>query len=370
MQKRIRLIAAGDIWLRTEGNRHPFEEVRHILQEKDILFGNLETTLSETGEQAEKHHVIFTAPDAARYLADAGFDVVSVASNHSGDRGAEGFKNTLNALDSRGILPIGGSATESRQEPVILDRKGISVGFAGYTIGKLALSREVSVNRLVEEEVFRDVASLAGRCDHIAVSLHWGTEMAYYPSPQQIDLAHRLIDAGATLILGHHPHTMQAIERYHGGLIAYSLGMLQFEPRWPHNLSREAIVLSVDLQSNGIVGEYEVTPLIVDDEFIPHVAVGTAGESIRSFLAEISREVTEGEITEARWFEEIAPVYMKMNFESYRYRIRHNGPLPLLEMGVWFFTPFCLKCFAGLVRRALRPAPWRERRTPGSGAGN
>lgn len=370
MHNQIRLIAAGDIWLRTGDGRHPFAEVQHVLDGRDILFGNLETTLSETGEPAEKHHVIFTSPNAAGYLVDAGFDVMSVANNHSGDRGAEGFRNTIDALESRGILGIGGTATGERQEPVILERNGVSIGFAGYTIGKLALSREVSVNRLVEEDIFRDIASLAGRCDHIAVSLHWGAEMAYYPSPDQVDLAHRLIDAGATLILGHHPHTMQAIERYHGGLIAYSLGMLQFEPRWPHNLSREAIVLSVDLEKNGVVGECGVTPLIVDDNFVPHVAEGATGENIRTFLAGISREVAEGEITEKRWFEEIAPVYMKMNFESYRYRIRHNGPLPILEMMVWFFTPFCLKCFAGLIRRALRPDSAPQRRMPGSGTRN
>jgi len=370
MKNGIKLIAAGDIWLRTENNRHPFKDVQYVLDGKDILFGNLETTLSETGEPAEKHHVISISPDTARYLVDAGFDVLSVANNHSGDRGAEGFKNTMHALESRGILGIGGSTTGSRQEPAILERNGVSVGFAGYTIGKLALSRDVSVNRLVEEDLFKDIATLTGRCDHIAISLHWGTEMAYYPSPAQIDLAHRLIDAGATLILGHHPHTMQAIEHYHGGLIAYSLGMLQFEPRWPHNLSREAIILTVDLQKDGIVGECNVTPLIVDDDFVPGVAEGAAGENIRNFLTEISREVAEGEITERRWFEEIAPVYMKMNFESYRYRIRHNGPLPLLEMGVWFFTPFCLKCFAGLARRALRPGSAPERRTPGSGTRN
>mgnify|MGYP005832028735 CR=1 FL=1 len=370
MQKRIRLIAAGDIWLRTESGRNPFGEVRHLFQGKDILFGNLETTLSETGEPAEKHHVIYTSPDAAGHLVDAGFDVMNVANNHAGDRGAEGFRNTLNALESRGILAVGGSAGEGRQEPVVIERNGVSVGFAGYTNGKLALPHEVSVNRLVEEDVFKDIAALAGRCDHIAVSLHWGTEMAYYPSPAQIDLAHRLIDAGATLILGHHPHTMQAIERYHGGLIAYSLGMLQFEPRWPHNISREAVILSVELQKDGVVGEHGVTPLLVDDDYVPHVAAGAAGEQIVTFLDGISREVTEGRITEKRWFEEIAPIYMKMNFESYRYRIRRNGPLPVLEMGVWFFTPFCLKCFAGLARRALRPGSAPQGRMPGSGTGN
>lgn len=367
---KLRLIAVGDIWVRTANHQHPFGVVGHILQDKDILFGNLETTLSDTGKPAEKHHVIFTCPDAARYLKEAGFDVISIANNHSGDLGAEGFRNTLDALDRQDIVAIGGSATEDRQEPVIIERNGILIGFAAYTIGKLAISREISINRLVEEDILNDIASLAGRCDHIVISLHWGTEMAYYPSPEQIDLAHRLIDAGATLILGHHPHTMQAIERYRGGLIAYSLGMFQFEPRWPHNISREAIMLSVDLQKNGIVGEHRVTPLIIDDDFIPHPAEGQMAEDILNFLFEISRPVAEGRLTQARWFEEIAPVYMKMNFESYRYRIRHKGLFPLLEMGAWFFTPFCLKCYAGLIRRIFRPEAVTKRRAPGQNAGN
>ncbi|WP_332450505.1 CapA family protein [Methanoculleus sp.] len=370
MQKPIRLMAVGDLWVRAANDQHPFGEVMHLLKKKDILFGNLETTLSETGEQAEKHHVIFTAPDAARYLVDAGFDVLSVANNHSSDRGAEGFKNTLDALESRGMLAVGGSATRDRQEPVIFEKDGLSIGFAGYTIGKLAISRDVSVNRLIEDDIFKDIASLVGRCDHIVISLHWGTEMAYYPSPAQIDLAHRLIDAGVTLILGHHPHTVQAIERYHGGLIAYSLGMFQFEPQWPHNLSREAIILTVDLQKDGVVGEYEVTPLIIDDDFRPRLVEGDRGEEIRALVAEVSRPVAEGGLTRAWWFEEIAPVYMRMNYESYRYRIRNNGLLPILEMGVWFFTPFCLQCYAGMIRRSLRQGPVQKRQAPGGNAGN
>ncbi len=351
----LKLMAAGDIWLQTMNGQHPFEKVLHALRDKDLLFGNLETTLSERGERAEKHHVISAPPRAAQYLLDAGFDVVSVANNHSADLGVEGFSDTLAALETRGILPLGGSMVQDRQEPVIVERKGISVGFAGYTTGRFSSAHGFTVNRLIEEDILADIAFLTGRCDHIVISLHWGTEMAYYPSPRQIRLAHRLIDAGATLILGHHPHTMQAIERYRGGLIAYSLGMFQFDPHWPHNLSREAFILSVDLWGGGVIGEHEITPLIVDDDYVPHLVEGSRGEVIRAFVDEISRPVSGGRITWARWFEEIAPAYMKMNLESYRYRIRRGGPLPFLEMGVWLCTPFCLGCYVGLARRALRP---------------
>ncbi|MCK9277420.1 MAG: CapA family protein [Methanoculleus sp.] len=363
-------MAVGDIWLQTGSNRHPFEEVRHLLEHKDLLFGNLETALSETGERARKHHVIASPPEAARYLADAGFDLLSVANNHSVDLGAEGLTNTLRTLESRGILPIGAAASPNRQEPIILEKNGIVIGFSGYTTGRTVFSGGASVNRLVEEDIIADIASLAGRCDHIAVSLHWGIEMAYYPSPGQIDLAHRLIDAGATLVLGHHSHTMQAIERYRGGLIAYSLGMFQFDPNWPHNLSQEAFILSVDLQEDGVVGEHEVIPLIVDDDFVPRPAGEPRSEEIWAFIAGISRPVAGGGMTWAEWFEEIAPVYMTMNLESYRYRIRRSGLLPLLEMGVWLCTPFCLKCYAGLARRSLRPLSVQERCAPGKDTGN
>lgn len=366
---KLRLMAVGDIWLQTGNDRHPFGEILHILRDKDLLFGNLETALSETGERARKHHVISSPPEAAGYLADAGFDLLSVANNHTADLGAEGLQNTLHALKAHRILPIGASASSDRQRPVVVERNGISIGFAGYTTGRTAVFDGISVNRLVEEDIIADIASLAGRCDHIAVSLHWGTEMAYYPSPRQIDLAHRLIDAGATLILGHHSHTMQAVERYHGGLIAYSLGMFQFDPNWPHNLSPEGFILAVDLSKSGGVGEYEVIPLTVDDDFVPRPAEGARGEDIRSFITDISQPVAEGGITETRWFEEIAPAHMKMNLESYRYRIRKNGLLPLLELGVWLCTPFCLKCCAGLLRRSLRPARPQVRRVPGEDAG-
>jgi poly-gamma-glutamate capsule biosynthesis protein CapA/YwtB (metallophosphatase superfamily) len=366
----LKLMAAGDIWLQTMNGQHPFEKVLHALRDKDLLFGNLETTLSERGERAEKHHVISAPPRAAQYLLDAGFDVVSVANNHSADLGVEGFSDTLAALETRGILPLGGSMVQDRQEPVIVERKGISVGFAGYTTGRFSSAHGFTVNRLIEEDILADIAFLTGRCDHIVISLHWGTEMAYYPSPRQIRLAHRLVDAGATLILGHHPHTMQAIERYRGGLIAYSLGMFQFDPHWPHNLSREAFILSVDLRGGGVIGVHEITPLIVDDDYVPHLVEGSRGEEIRAFVDEISRPVSGGRITWARWFEEIAPAYMRMNLESYRYRIRRGGPLPLLEMGIWLCTPFCLGCYVGLARRSLRPMLLQGARAPGEEPGS
>jgi hypothetical protein len=349
----VRLIAAGDVWLQTKRDRRPFDLVRGILADKDILFANLETTLSTEGERAEKHHVIFTPPGQASYLKETGFDVVSVANNHTLDMGPTGFANTLEALAATGIAFAGGSTVRHPSADAVIERSGMRIGFLAYTIGRFALPPGTVVNKLVEEKIVADIRALKKSCDHVAVSLHWGVELVFYPSPEQVRLAHRLIDAGATLILGHHPHTIQAVERYRGGLIAYSLGMLQFDPNWPHGISHDSFVLSIDIGRNGVDG-YRAIPIMVDDDFVPSPAEPADAQRILRFVSDVSAPVNEGRISNRWWFEQIAEPYMKMNLESYRLRIRQHGVLPLLECGAWLATPFCMRCYAGLIRKKLR----------------
>jgi len=349
----ITLNAVGDIWLRTGPERHPFMQVSDVLRNCDILFGNLETTLSNEGEPAKKHHVISVSPERAAYLKEAGFNILSIANNHTLDRGAVGLARTLRTLNENGIAYAGGSVKEYPDSHAILKRNGITVGFLAYTNGRGLSLPGASVNRLVEGQVLQDIRSLADACDHVAVSLHWGSECVYYPSPEQIGLARRCIDAGASLILGHHPHTMQAIERYHGGLIAYSLGLFQWDPYWPHGISNEAFILSVQLGPDS-VGDYTLTPIVVDDDYVPAVAESRQREKILAFVDAISRPVIDGEITGGRWFEEVSETYLRMNLESYHERIRRHGIVPLAECGIWLVTPFCLKCYAGLIRKWLK----------------
>lgn len=349
----VKLMAVGDIWLQTVNGSHPFKHVRHLLKDKDILFGNLETALSTEGEPAPKHHVIAAPPDRVSYLTDAGFDVVSVANNHTLDMGGLGFSNTLDALVGSGIGFVGGSTSRYPSSHAVFERNGVQIGLLGYTIGRGAMPAGIAVNRLIEDRMVSEIRALKRLCDHVAVSLHWGVELVHHPSPRQIRLARSLVDAGATLILGHHPHTIQAMERYHGGLIAYSLGMFQFDPNWPHGISHDSCILSVDLRKDGI-DDFSVTPVTVDDNFIPSPAEPDDAARILGYVADLSGAVTENRITNRWWFEQIAGNYMKMNLESYRLRIREHGVLPLFECGVWLATPFCLQCYGGLLRRRLR----------------
>lgn len=349
----VRLRAVGDVLLWTRNGKRPFDLVHHELQEKDLLFGNLETVLSESGDPSRKRWVNTTPPEAAEYLKEAGFDILSLANNHTLDMGREGFEKTLDVLESHGIAYIGGARGDGPPQALVVERRGIKLGFLAYTNGMFRSPPGVAVSRLKKKIVIDEIRRLKDRCDHIIVSLHWGIENVYYPSPAQVGLAHDLIDGGATLILGHHSHTIQGLERYKDGLIAYSLGNFQFDTGLFKEKIKSTMILSVDLDRGGI-RDYTVIPCFINDDFQPEAAEGRIGEKVERWITECSECVQNGRVTRRWWFEEIGEEYITYNLESYRYRIRQHGLAPLVECGVWLVTPFCLNCYAGVIRRRLR----------------
>lgn len=351
--KTSHLIAVGDITLQTKNNCHPFENVREIFGKKDILFGNLETTLSNTGKQAKKSVTLHSHPKNAKYLKD--FDILNIANNHILDLGIEGFNNTLKALNKCKLNFIGGNEDESISKDIILESNGIKFGFVGFTLGRFKVPKGIAINKIDEKNILADIEHIKNKCDFIIVSLHWGTENVFYPSPKQIDLAHSLIDHGATLILGHHPHVIQGIEEYKNGLIAYSLGNFQFDPKLSQSKTNESIILSVNFDKNGIK-DYDVTPVIINDDFSPVLVEGEVKDKILNFVSKISLPISEGEITSKWWFEEIGGEYLSGNMNSYVTRIKRYGLIPLLECCVWLIMPFCIRCYLGILRRKFSGA--------------
>lgn len=349
----VRLQAVGDVLLWTKNDKKPFDQVQHVLRQKDLLFGNLETVLSESGTERRKRWVNATPPKAGNYLKEAGFDILSVANNHTLDLGQEGFQKTLDVLDDHGIAYVGGARGDDSQQGLVVERNGIRLGFLGYTSGMFRSPPGVTVSKLKKRTIIEDIRALKTRCDFVVVSLHWGIENVYYPSPDQVRLAHSLIDNGACLILGHHSHTIQGLERYKDGLIAYSLGNFQFDTELFKEKIKSTMILSVDFDRHGILG-YTAIPCVINDDFQPEVAEGRTREMVRHWIAKCSDRVQNGEITRKWWFEKIGEEYLAYNMESYRYRIRQHGLAPLVECGVWLMTPFCLNCYAGVIRKRLK----------------
>jgi poly-gamma-glutamate synthesis protein (capsule biosynthesis protein) len=345
-------MAVGDITLQTKNNQHPFKCVMDIFGKKDVLFGNLETVLSITGNEKKKSVVLKSSPDSVTYLDDAKFDILNVANNHILDLGLEGFKNTLNLLNEHKLEYIGASFEKSSFNSSIMERNGIELGFLGYTIGRFKVPEEISISKIKENKIISDIELIKGKCDFVVVSLHWGTENVFYPSPKQVELAHKLIDHGATLILGHHPHVLQGIEKYKNGLIAYSLGNFQFDCKLSQSSTNDSIIFSVDFDKNGIK-EYHVIPVVINENFVPIQAVGKVKEKISNFISQISKPLIDGNITNKWWFEKIGEEYLIGNMNSYCTRIKKYGIIPLVECVIWLFTPFCLKCYSGIFRKRI-----------------
>ncbi len=211
----------------------PFRKLAPLMCAADIAFVNLESPFSDRGRYYE-HGLIFHAPpDAIAGLKLAGIAIVSTANNHSRDCGPHGVEFTVRWLRSHGISPLGTSESEATtHEGVILARHGIRFGFLGYTFDQQNGNWRDIDTRIAMTDVptmCRDVTALHKRADVVIVSMHNGIEYMRKPTPAQIAFAHAAINAGATLVIGHHPHVIQATETYRDGVIFYSLGNLVFD---------------------------------------------------------------------------------------------------------------------------------------------
>ncbi|WP_440946608.1 CapA family protein [Methanosarcina sp. T3] len=349
----LMLMAVGDITLQTKNNQHPFKYVMDTFRKKDILFGNLETVLSTTGKEKKKSVVLRSSPESVTYLNAVGFDILNVANNHILDLGIEGFRNTLELLDEHELEYIGAGSQKSSLNSSIIKKNGIKLGFLGYTIGRFKVPEEISISKIKEKKIISDIELIKDTCDFVVVSLHWGTENVLYPSPKQIELAHKLIDHGAILILGHHPHVLQGIEKYKNGLIAYSLGNFQFDCKLSQSSTNDSIIFCVYFNENGIT-DFRIIPITIDENFVPILVEGKVKEKILNFISQISKPFIDGKITNKWWFEKIGEEYLVGNINSYIFRIKKYGLVPLLECFFWLFTPFCIRCYIGTLRLLIK----------------
>jgi len=352
----LKLTAVGDICLKTKNNVHPFENVKSAFRDKDILFGNLETVLSNRGKEVEKAVLLHASPEKVEYLKDAGFDILNVANNHIMDLGLEGFNETLEVLNRNGLKFIGAGNQKFTHSYSIAERKGIKLGFLGYYSGGFRdIKKGIFVDKINENEISAGIKHLKSKCDVVIVSLHWGIENVFYPSPKQIKLARNLIYAGSSLVLGHHPHVVQGIERYKNGLIVYSLGNFQFIAYREKN--RSSVILTVKINKNRIE-DYKIIPVKIDENFIPCVMNNQDTQEMLSFinkisLHKISLPIIEERLNEKRWFEEIAKEHLVGNMKAWIVRIKKYGIKHLLQCIKWLISPFIVKCYLGLLRRSV-----------------
>ncbi len=271
-----RLFFAGDVMLARGVRRQilasgdpalPFRKIAFLLSTADLAFVNLESPFSDRGPYYEDGLVFHASPSAIAGLELAHIAVASTANNHSRDCGAHGVDFTVRWLSSHGIAPVGSSESEAATHcGVVLERNGIRFGFLGYTYDQQNGNwRDIDSRIAVADRatVARDVNDIRKRCDVVIVSMHSGIEYTTQPMRSQIAFAHAAIEAGATLVIGHHPHVIQPKENYRDGVIFYSLGNFVFD-QFQRQATQHGEIAEVDFLGRGIfvanVWPVKITP--------------------------------------------------------------------------------------------------------------
>lgn len=275
---------------RVEAPGFSFERVLPIFAGADILFGNCECTLSETGRQPGAYHSVQMRGqrDDVTGLKSAGFTVLNVANNHSMQHGRAPFIETVRMLEESGIAVCGLRAADCRAAvPASVERNGLDVAFLGYSLRpRQYFTDEPLYAEGDREHIIADVRHARDRHDAVVVSLHWGDEFVDTPSPEEVSLAHAVMDAGAALIVGHHPHVLRGVERYGRGFIVYSLGNFVCDMTWDERM-RESAVLRCTLTPDG-VSELELVPVRINGDCRPEPLVGDRRAALDRRIAALS----------------------------------------------------------------------------------
>ncbi|HEY6951821.1 MAG TPA: CapA family protein, partial [Bacteroidota bacterium] len=243
---RVTLLLFGDVNLgRALGREllkgnvdYPFAKMNAVFRTANEVFVNLESPITEQNGETESKasNFVFCAPPvAAAVLKRAGVTIVSTANNHVFDYSLRGLLETMENLRREGVRFVGTYADSVRSvPPVIVKRNGITLGFLAYTQllnaggpwqGRIAVFDSIRARR--------DIRTLRRKSDVVIVSFHGGREYAENPDRTTLAQMHSLIDAGADVVVGHHPHVPQGIEEYKRRLIFHSLGNLVFNQAEP-----------------------------------------------------------------------------------------------------------------------------------------
>ncbi len=281
------------------GSSYPFERVAHLFRGVDLLIGNLEGTFTDRGERADKYYTFRAPPALAQSLRDAGFDAVSLANNHALDFGPVGLADTVDTLDALGVAHFGaGTDAAEAAQPLTVEVRGVRVALLGFSAVRssvFATASRPGVAEATVDAVEAAVTAAAAESDAVVVVFHFGTEYDPEPTGEQRALAHAAVDAGATLVVGHHAHTLQPWERRGEALILYGLGNFVFD------LDREdlqtlgegpfaTVVAVVELHEDAPPG-IAFRPAYIDpDENRPRSPTSDEAERIRAALHELTGE--------------------------------------------------------------------------------
>ncbi|MFZ5634306.1 MAG: CapA family protein [Bacillota bacterium] len=278
-QERIIISLVGDVLLAAGvgeavaayGPDYPWRDVAGVLRESDLAVANLECSISNRGDpEKDKQFTFRASPRVLKGIVNAGVDVLTLANNHVLDFGQAAMLDTINFIRENKIAFTGAGLNESEAAtPVMLHKNGKKVAVLAFSrvIPRSAWIAGKNNPGLASGHNYRlmmdRVKAVEKDADITIVSIHWGNETDDFPDRKEVDLARMLVDAGADIVVGHHPHVLQGIEIYKGKVIAYSLGNFIFTISSIQK-AREGAILQVTAGSDGSY-KARILPTYVDN---------------------------------------------------------------------------------------------------------
>lgn len=248
-----------------------FQNVSKIYADSDYISGNFETAILSKEEsrytEASKNIHLSSTVESVEALKKEGIDVVSLANNHSYDYGANGIKDTMKILETNDIDYIGsGVNIEDARKYDVKDINGIKIANIGISdivpYEFSATKNKEGVLTSINKDNLKIIEKANKESDLVVVNIHWGEEYSISSNKHQENIAKKMIDMGADIIVGHHPHVIHSIETYKDGIIFYSLGNFIFDQGWSR--TKDSMIVNYTLNEEG-EGQFEIIPLRISE---------------------------------------------------------------------------------------------------------
>lgn len=325
----------------------PFERISRYLTNCDILFLNLEGPIFEgPNKRADVTSILSNHTIIIEWLISQKKPIINLSNNHIMDYGVEGLKHTISILKKHNLhfLGVGNNEEEANQE-LIVEVRGRRIGFLAYTsaephIGAIIAGHDKAgcASYRDIDKLIRKIESLKTNVDVICVSLHWGHEYFFYPSPEQVYTAHKMVDAGADYVIGHHPHVLQGIEHYNGSLIMYSLGNLFFppiksiygRPHYQKEITKEYMIVKSEISMTKKI-KWEIFGGKQNRQFVLNPYINNDLARLREKIEELSEPIN-GENYDKYWIDYSSKREKELSRENIMEAFKKIGMMSFKEL--------------------------------------
>ncbi|MFH1602098.1 MAG: CapA family protein [Candidatus Shapirobacteria bacterium] len=259
----ITLLFTGDLSLSREINYqvsqkqdpdYPFEKIKNTLAQADWVTASLEGPIIENCPILRTGYKFCGQTQNANGLASAGIDSLNLANNHINNFGPEGIDQTIRTLDQKEINYFGLGKVNFQTI------RGIKLGFLGF---------DDTVSPLIKDQLQKEISKISSQVDWLIINFHWGQEYQDSPNSRQRELAYLAVESGADIVVGHHPHVVQALEYYRKRPVFYSLGNFVFDQLWSED-TRKGALGKITLTKERII-KAELIPIYINNDYQPEL---------------------------------------------------------------------------------------------------